>query len=196
MPATLRGVLGPALTALALFERTAETFATRTGLWDAWRDDFGDCSTRWLQCSALRARPPRSTADCAPPARSRSITWAGHSGPWRVRGYESFVTDARRAERRSSSSTASTRVRRRTSFARIFSRSRRAHRSIAFDLVGCGLSAMPALDYSADLFVDQIVDARRRLPARRARSSAARSAPRSRFAPPLRAGRPCRAARR
>ncbi len=35
----------------------------------------------------------------------------------------------------------------------------RKHRVVAFDLLGCGLSEMPNLDYSADLFVEQIVDA-------------------------------------
>ena len=35
----------------------------------------------------------------------------------------------------------------------------RNHRVIAFDLLGCGLSEMPALDYSGELFVEQIVDA-------------------------------------
>lgn len=35
----------------------------------------------------------------------------------------------------------------------------RDHRVIAFDLLGCGLSEMPALDYSGELFVEQIVDA-------------------------------------
>jgi len=35
----------------------------------------------------------------------------------------------------------------------------RGHRVIAFDLLGCGLSAMPDITYSPDLFVDQIVDA-------------------------------------
>jgi phosphomannomutase len=35
----------------------------------------------------------------------------------------------------------------------------RTHRVIAFDLLGCGLSEMPDLDYSAELFVEQIVDA-------------------------------------
>jgi phosphomannomutase len=35
----------------------------------------------------------------------------------------------------------------------------RRHRVIAFDLLGCGLSEMPNLDYSAELFVEQIVDA-------------------------------------
>jgi phosphomannomutase len=33
------------------------------------------------------------------------------------------------------------------------------HRVIAFDLLGCGLSEMPDVDYSAELFVEQIVDA-------------------------------------
>ncbi|HTV75190.1 MAG TPA: alpha/beta fold hydrolase [Candidatus Acidoferrales bacterium] len=35
----------------------------------------------------------------------------------------------------------------------------RAHRVIAFDFLGCGLSPMPDLAYTVDLFVDQIVDA-------------------------------------
>jgi len=35
----------------------------------------------------------------------------------------------------------------------------RTHRVVAFDLLGCGLSAKPRLAYSSDLFVDQIVDA-------------------------------------
>ncbi len=35
----------------------------------------------------------------------------------------------------------------------------RRHRVIAFDLLGCGLSAMPPLRYSGELFVEQIVDA-------------------------------------
>ncbi|MBD5656928.1 MAG: alpha/beta fold hydrolase, partial [Candidatus Eremiobacteraeota bacterium] len=33
------------------------------------------------------------------------------------------------------------------------------HRVVALDLLGCGLSAMPNLEYSAELFVEQIVDA-------------------------------------
>ncbi len=33
------------------------------------------------------------------------------------------------------------------------------HRVVVFDLLGCGLSEMPDLDYSAELFVEQIVDA-------------------------------------
>ncbi len=35
----------------------------------------------------------------------------------------------------------------------------RRHRVVAFDLLGCGLSAKPRLAYGADLFVDQVVDA-------------------------------------
>ncbi len=35
----------------------------------------------------------------------------------------------------------------------------RGHRVIAFDLLGCGLSEMPPLEYSGELFVEQIVDA-------------------------------------
>ena len=33
------------------------------------------------------------------------------------------------------------------------------HRVVAIDLLGCGLSAMPNLDYSCELYVEQIVDA-------------------------------------
>jgi phosphomannomutase len=33
------------------------------------------------------------------------------------------------------------------------------HRVVAFDLLGCGLSEMPDLEYSTELFVEQIVDA-------------------------------------
>ncbi len=33
------------------------------------------------------------------------------------------------------------------------------HRTVAIDLLGCGLSDMPSLEYSAELFVEQIVDA-------------------------------------
>jgi pimeloyl-ACP methyl ester carboxylesterase len=35
----------------------------------------------------------------------------------------------------------------------------RRHRVVAFDLLGCGLSAKPRLAYSAELFADQIADA-------------------------------------
>jgi pimeloyl-ACP methyl ester carboxylesterase len=35
----------------------------------------------------------------------------------------------------------------------------RTHRVIAFDLLGCGLSPMPDVNYTPELFVDQIVDA-------------------------------------
>jgi len=35
----------------------------------------------------------------------------------------------------------------------------RSFRVVAFDLLGCGLSEMPDLDYSAELFIEQIVDA-------------------------------------
>jgi phosphomannomutase len=35
----------------------------------------------------------------------------------------------------------------------------RTNRVVAFDLLGCGLSELPDLDYSAELFVEQIVDA-------------------------------------
>jgi phosphomannomutase len=35
----------------------------------------------------------------------------------------------------------------------------RSHRVVAFDLVGCGLSELPDIEYNAELFVDQIVNA-------------------------------------
>jgi len=35
----------------------------------------------------------------------------------------------------------------------------RTHRVVVFDFLGCGLSAMPALAYSSELFVEQVVDA-------------------------------------
>ncbi len=35
----------------------------------------------------------------------------------------------------------------------------RSHRVVAFDLLGCGLSDKPNIEYSAELFVEQIVDA-------------------------------------
>ncbi len=47
-------------------------------------------------------------------------------------------------------------------FRRIFAPLAQTHRAIAFDLLGCGLSAMPALDYSAEMLVEQIVDAVKR----------------------------------
>ena len=44
-------------------------------------------------------------------------------------------------------------------FRKLFSLLAQRHRVVAFDLLGCGLSAKPNLNYSADLFTDQIVDA-------------------------------------
>jgi len=44
-------------------------------------------------------------------------------------------------------------------FRKLFPRLAQRHRVIAFDLIGCGLSDKPKLPYSAELFVEQIVDA-------------------------------------
>ncbi|MGB8265290.1 MAG: alpha/beta fold hydrolase [Candidatus Velthaea sp.] len=44
-------------------------------------------------------------------------------------------------------------------FRLLFERLARTHHVIAFDLLGCGLSDKPNLAYSAELFVEQIVDA-------------------------------------
>ena len=41
----------------------------------------------------------------------------------------------------------------------LFGRLSARHRVIAFDFLGCGLSDKPNLDYNADVFVEQIVDA-------------------------------------
>src|SRR5579872_4403625 len=42
------------------------------------------------------------------------------------------------------------------------------YRVVAFDLIGCGLSDKPRLDYSAELFVEHLVDALRELAGGRA----------------------------
>jgi pimeloyl-ACP methyl ester carboxylesterase len=44
-------------------------------------------------------------------------------------------------------------------FRKLFARLAQRHRVVAFDLIGCGLSDKPKLSYSAELFVEQIVDA-------------------------------------
>jgi pimeloyl-ACP methyl ester carboxylesterase len=44
-------------------------------------------------------------------------------------------------------------------FRYLFERLARTHHVIALDLLGCGLSAMPAMTYSAEIFVELIVDA-------------------------------------
>jgi pimeloyl-ACP methyl ester carboxylesterase len=44
-------------------------------------------------------------------------------------------------------------------FRNLFPLLARDHRVVAFDLLGCGLSDCPNIDYSADLFTEQIVDA-------------------------------------
>ena len=44
-------------------------------------------------------------------------------------------------------------------FRRLFPSLARRHRVVAMDFLGCGLSAMPNIEYTPELFVDQIVDA-------------------------------------
>ncbi len=44
-------------------------------------------------------------------------------------------------------------------FRKLFAPLAQRHRVVAFDLIGCGLSDKPKLSYSAELFVEQIVDA-------------------------------------
>jgi pimeloyl-ACP methyl ester carboxylesterase len=44
-------------------------------------------------------------------------------------------------------------------FRNIFPLLAQRYRVVAFDLLGCGLSAMPNIDYSTDLFTEQILDA-------------------------------------
>jgi len=86
----------------------------------------------------------------------------GTQQAWRVRGYESFATTRGEGAPivfvHGIYTGASS-----YEFRKIFGTLAATHRSIAFDLLGCGLSAMPALDYSAELFVEQIVDAVDRL---------------------------------
>jgi pimeloyl-ACP methyl ester carboxylesterase len=86
----------------------------------------------------------------------------GTQQPWRVRGFESFATTRGEGAPivfvHGIYTGASS-----YEFRKIFGTLAATHRSIAFDLLGCGLSAMPALDYSAELFVEQIVDAVDRL---------------------------------
>jgi len=86
----------------------------------------------------------------------------GTQQPWRVRGFESFATTRGEGAPivfvHGIYAGASS-----YEFRKIFGALAATHRSIAFDLLGCGLSAMPALDYSAELFVEQIVDAVDRL---------------------------------
>jgi pimeloyl-ACP methyl ester carboxylesterase len=48
-------------------------------------------------------------------------------------------------------------------YRRLFPLLARRHRVVAFDFLGCGLSDKPNLEYAADLFVDQILDALREL---------------------------------
>lgn len=77
---------------------------------------------------------------------------------WRWRGHEVFVTEAGSGSPimlvHGIYAGASS-----YEYRKLFPQLATRHRVVAFDLVGCGLSAMPALDYASDLFVDQINDA-------------------------------------
>ncbi len=86
----------------------------------------------------------------------------GTQQAWRVRGHESFATARGEGAPvvfvHGMYTGASS-----YEFRKVFAPLSAERRAIAIDLLGCGLSAMPALDYSADLFVEQIVDAVERL---------------------------------
>jgi phosphomannomutase len=83
--------------------------------------------------------------------------------PWTWRGYEIFVTELGPAEPGEAlplllvhgiyAGASSYEYRK---LAPILAR---AHRVVALDLLGCGLSDMPNIEYSAELYVEQIVDA-------------------------------------
>ena len=78
--------------------------------------------------------------------------------PWRWRGYEIFATELGAGPEillvHGIYAGASS-----YEFRTIAPLLARDHRVVAFDLLGCGLSAMPNLAYSGELFVEQIVDA-------------------------------------
>jgi pimeloyl-ACP methyl ester carboxylesterase len=82
----------------------------------------------------------------------------GSQRPWNWRGYEIFVTERGEGPPllfvHGVYAGASS-----FEFRKIFAPLAVSHKVIAFDLLGCGLSEMPVVDYSADVFVDQIVDA-------------------------------------
>lgn len=78
--------------------------------------------------------------------------------PWQWRGYEIFVTELGSGPEillvHGIYSGASS-----YEFRKLAPLLARDHRVVALDLLGCGLSAMPDLAYSSELFVEQIVDA-------------------------------------
>ncbi len=69
-------------------------------------------------------------------------------------------------------------------FRKLFGLLAETHRVVAFDLLGCGLSDRPNLIYSAELFVEQIVDALGEFGTEPTTLSARRWAGRSRSGPP------------
>jgi phosphomannomutase len=78
--------------------------------------------------------------------------------PWQWRGYEIFVTELGAGPEillvHGIYAGASS-----YEFRKLAPLLARDHRVVALDLLGCGLSAMPDLAYSSELFVEQIVDA-------------------------------------
>ena len=92
------------------------------------------------------------------PAGSLTSALGGMRKPWRWRGYDIFASEAGQGPLvllvhgiyAGSSS---------YEFRKLFPLLARKHRVVAIDLLGSGLSERPNIDYSADLFVDQIVDA-------------------------------------
>jgi pimeloyl-ACP methyl ester carboxylesterase len=81
----------------------------------------------------------------------------GRRLPWTWRGYEIFVTEAGEGPplilTHGIYAGASS-----FEFRKLAPLLARTHRVIAFDLLGCGLSAMPDVAYSPELYVDQITD--------------------------------------
>ncbi|GAC1613715.1 MAG: hypothetical protein NVS4B5_01300 [Vulcanimicrobiaceae bacterium] len=91
----------------------------------------------------------------APPPRDRI---GGLRRPWTWRGYEIFATEVGTGPEillvHGIYAGASS-----YEFRKLVPELARTHRVIAFDFLGCGLSDMPDLHYSGELFVEQIVDA-------------------------------------
>lgn len=96
----------------------------------------------------------RQRRDPAPPANAL----AGVERTWRWRGYELFATEAGSGPTvllvhgiyAGSSS---------YEFRRLFPLLAQRYHVVAIDLLGCGFSERPNIDYSAELFVDQILTA-------------------------------------
>jgi pimeloyl-ACP methyl ester carboxylesterase len=82
----------------------------------------------------------------------------GTERPWRWRGYDIFATEAGEGPLviliHGIYAGASS-----YEFRNLFPLLAQRHRVVAFDLLGCGLSDRPNIDYSAELFTEQIVDA-------------------------------------